>query len=47
MAGNVCTENVVYLLEELGFHTQVDIDKLKAVGQKITKELERENMCLL
>ena len=31
-AGNVCTENVVYTLHELGFKTGINLDKLKKVG---------------
>ena len=33
--GNVCTEDLVYLLEESGFDTGVDLDALIAVAQRV------------
>ncbi|KAJ4178791.1 hypothetical protein NW767_013950 [Fusarium falciforme] len=37
--GNVTTEDVVYTLEKMGVNTGVDLDKLIAVGQWISKQL--------
>ena len=31
-AGNVCTENIVYTLKELGFETGIDLELLRQVG---------------
>jgi hydroxymethylglutaryl-CoA lyase len=33
--GNVCTEDLVYLLEESGFDTGIDLDALIAVAQRV------------
>jgi hydroxymethylglutaryl-CoA lyase len=33
--GNVCTEDLVYLLEESGFDTGIDLDRLIAVAQHV------------
>lgn len=41
--GNVATEDVVYLLEGLGYETGVDMDRLIDAGQFITGALKREN----
>ena len=46
-AGNVCTENVVYCLNELGIQTGVDLEKIVGIGRNITGLLGRENMCVL
>jgi hydroxymethylglutaryl-CoA lyase len=43
-AGNVCTENVVYVLKELGVETGVDLQKLRQVGQFISQHVGRENL---
>lgn len=43
-AGNVCSENVVYVLNELGVSTGVDLEKLKEVGVFVSEKLERENL---
>ncbi len=37
--GNVATEDVVYLLNGLGIHTGIDLDKLIAAGQRICEAL--------
>lgn len=42
-AGNVATEDVVYLLEGLGIATGIDLQALAAVGQWISGELGRTN----
>lgn len=39
--GNVASENVIYLLQELGFATGVDIEKLVDVGAWISAALNR------
>jgi len=46
-AGNVCTENIVYTLHELGIETGIDLKKLSEVGKYITQKLGRENMSIL
>lgn len=45
--GNVCTENVVFVLEKAGFKTGVDQNKLKEVGDWICGVLERPNLSVL
>lgn len=40
-AGNVCTENVIYTLHELGIETGIDLKKVSEVGESITKKLGR------
>jgi len=42
--GNVATEDVIYLLEGLGYETGVDLDRLIDVSQFITNVLKRDNM---
>lgn len=42
-AGNVATEDVLYLLQGLGIATGVDMDKLLAAGDFISAQLGREN----
>lgn len=41
--GNVASEDVVFMLEGLGMHTGVDLDKLAATGQWISDALGRHN----
>jgi len=41
--GNVATEDVIYLLEGLGYETGVNLDRLIDAGQFITNALKREN----
>ncbi|HXP31101.1 MAG TPA: hydroxymethylglutaryl-CoA lyase [Stellaceae bacterium] len=41
-AGNVASEDVLYLLNGLGIRTGVDLEKLAAVGRFISDELGRE-----
>lgn len=38
-SGNVASEDVLYLLNEMGIHTGVDLDKLIAVGRYIAEHL--------
>jgi hydroxymethylglutaryl-CoA lyase len=42
-SGNVPTEDVVYMLEGMGFDTGVDLEKLAVIGDWISKELDRTN----
>ncbi|TNE79881.1 MAG: hydroxymethylglutaryl-CoA lyase [Gammaproteobacteria bacterium] len=42
-AGNVATEDLVYMLNGLGIEHGVDLDKLLAAGRYITAQLGREN----
>ena len=35
-AGNVCSENVIWTLHQLGLETGVDLDKLKDIGINMT-----------
>lgn len=41
-SGNVATEDVVYLLHGLGIETGIDMDKLMAASQYISRQLGRE-----
>ena len=41
--GNVATEDVIYLLNGLGYETGVDLNRLIDAGQFITEALKREN----
>ncbi len=42
-SGNVATEDVVYLLEGLGIETTVDLERIAAVGDWITRTIGRPN----
>ncbi|CAF4019619.1 unnamed protein product, partial [Rotaria sordida] len=42
--GNVATEDVIYLLDGLGYETGVDLNRLIDVSQFITNILKRDNM---
>ena len=39
--GNICTEDLVYLLQESGFDTGVDLDALIAVAQRVEQVIGR------
>ena len=41
-SGNVATEDVVYMLDGMGVKTGIDLEKLVAAGQQISRELGRE-----
>lgn len=41
-AGNVATEDLVYMLEGMGVHTGIDLDKLVAVSLKLESVLGRQ-----
>lgn len=43
-AGNVCSENVVYVLHGLGVKTNIDLSKLAEVGKFITEKVGKENL---
>jgi len=43
-SGNVATEDVVYMLHGVGMQTNIDLEKLVAVGDFISKYLKRTNM---
>lgn len=42
-SGNVATEDVLYLLQELGIETGIDLNKVIQVGHFISKMLDRKN----
>ena len=41
-SGNICTEDLVYLLEECGFDTGIDLAKLIAVAREVQTVIGRE-----
>ncbi|MDT9146174.1 hydroxymethylglutaryl-CoA lyase, partial [Escherichia coli] len=41
--GNVASEDVLYLLEGLGIHTGIDMDRLIDAGQRICEVLGKTN----
>ena len=41
-SGNICTEDLVYLLEESGYETGVDLEALIAVAKRTEKAIGRE-----
>jgi hydroxymethylglutaryl-CoA lyase len=41
--GNVASEDVLYLLDGLGIHTGIDMDRLIAAGQRICSVLDKPN----
>ena len=42
-SGNVATEDVVYLLQQSGIETGINLDKLIAAGEFISQKLQRQN----
>jgi hydroxymethylglutaryl-CoA lyase len=46
-AGNVCTENVVSVLHQLGITTNIDLVKLAQVGEFITSQIGKENLAAI
>lgn len=42
-AGNVSTEDVVYMLQGMGINTGIDLEKLVAAGERISASLKRQN----
>lgn len=45
--GNVCTENVVYALEQAGLKTGVDIQKVAEIGAEICGTLSRPSLSVV
>ena len=45
--GNVCSENVIWTLHELGINTGVDLQKMHEIGLAVSKELERETQSFM
>ena len=43
-SGNVATEDIVYLLDGMGFRHGVDLDALIATGRRLSSKLGRESM---
>jgi hydroxymethylglutaryl-CoA lyase len=39
--GNVCTEDMVYMFEELGIHTGIDLDELIKVARSVEESIGR------
>ena len=39
--GNICTEDLVYLLEESGFDTGIDLEALIAVARRVESVIGR------
>lgn len=40
--GNICTEDLVYLLQECGYETGIDLDALAAVARRVQGVMERD-----
>ena len=40
--GNICTEDLVYLLHECGFETGIDLDALAQIAQRVQHQMKRE-----
>ena len=40
--GNICTEDLVYLLEECGYETGIDLDKLIGVAKQVEQMMGRQ-----
>lgn len=40
--GNICTEDLVYLLHECGYQTGIDIEKLSAVARRVQDVMHRD-----
>jgi hydroxymethylglutaryl-CoA lyase len=40
--GNICTEDLVYLLHECGYETGIDLDALAAIARKVQDVMKRE-----
>lgn len=40
--GNICTEDLVYLLHECGYETGIDLDKLAIVSRQVQAVIKRE-----
>ena len=40
--GNICTEDLVYLLHECGYDTGIDVDALAAVARRVQGLMQRD-----
>ena len=40
--GNICTEDLVYLLHECGYETGIDLEKLAAVARQVQEVMQRQ-----
>jgi hydroxymethylglutaryl-CoA lyase len=40
--GNICTEDLVYLLEECGYETGIDLEKLIGVAKQVEQMMGRQ-----
>lgn len=43
-SGNVCTEDLIYMLHQSGFETGIDFESLRKVGDWISEHLGRPNL---
>ena len=42
--GNICTEDMVHMLEEMGYETKVDLDRLISLSKGLPSLLKRDNI---
>ena len=40
--GNICTEDLVYLLHECGYETGIDLEKLASIAMRVQDLMKRE-----
>ena len=40
--GNICTEDLVYLLHECGYETGIDLDALANVARRVQQVIQRD-----
>ena len=46
-AGNVSSEDVIFVLNELGIDTGVDLERMIEIGDSVSNHLERDNLTLV
>jgi hydroxymethylglutaryl-CoA lyase len=46
-AGNVSSEDVIFVLEELGINTGVNLEKMIEIGDFVSGHLERDNLTII
>ena len=46
-AGNVSSEDVIFVLEQLGIKTGVNLEKMIEIGDFVSKHLKRQNLSLV
>jgi hydroxymethylglutaryl-CoA lyase len=46
-AGNVSSEDVIFVLNELGINTGVDLEKMIEIGDFVSDHLQRDNLSLV